>query len=217
MAVLKGWQRVDQSTNPTVPRGVVEGLFDEKLLDRERRQRLSELPHSKQLAEDWAGDTWGHKAPVNLTKRGDIQKALKVPEVMVLQGSKATDNDVFRVYSASGLLVPKGDLGKFASQTEKRQHLTVALQHQNHTQLAQHLQKPVPSWQTNQVASAPALRQDLGGSAPLPTTFGGGGVPEAGQRAPSTGSMGLKLLVGPEITWTMATKAAEVGVAAGGV
>ena len=44
-----------------------------------------------------------------------------------------------------------------------------------------------------------------------------GGVPEAGQRAPSPGSMGLMFLDGPEITWTMVTKAVEVGVAAGGV
>ena len=59
MHVLKGWQRVDQTIKPTVPRGIVEGLLDASLLDKERRQGPSKVPHSKLYAQRWAEETWG--------------------------------------------------------------------------------------------------------------------------------------------------------------
>ena len=45
MAALQGWRRVDQSKEPTVPRGISEGLFEkDELLTEERRVAASEQP-----------------------------------------------------------------------------------------------------------------------------------------------------------------------------
>jgi hypothetical protein len=43
MATLVGWWRVDTSKKPTVPRGLVEGLFDSALLDKEQRAGCTHL------------------------------------------------------------------------------------------------------------------------------------------------------------------------------
>ena len=51
MAALQGWRRVDQSKEPTVPRGISEGLFEkDELLTEERRVAASEQPHSMEAA-----------------------------------------------------------------------------------------------------------------------------------------------------------------------
>ena len=52
MRRLHGWQRVDQSKEPTVPRGIVEGLFDHSFVDEEsRRTGPAQEPHSSLAAE----------------------------------------------------------------------------------------------------------------------------------------------------------------------
>lgn len=174
MHVLRGWRRVDQTIKPTVPRGIVEGLLDASLLDKERRQGPSKVPHSKLSAQRWAEDTWGHAAPVDFSKRGDIQTALKNTAAMVQGQAKTSNADLARVRAATGLLPTRAALDSLAAKLAQRQQLDATLEQQGHAQLQAQLQAPAASWQAEAVAALPVPTQQLGVPGPLPTTFGGG-------------------------------------------
>ena len=120
MHVLKGWQRVDQTIKPTVPREIVKGLLDASLLDKERRQGPSKVPHSNLSAQRWAEDTWGHAAPVDISKRGDIQTALKNTLAMVQGQAKTSNADLARVRAATGLLPTGAALDSLAAKLAQR-------------------------------------------------------------------------------------------------
>jgi hypothetical protein len=192
LRALEGWRRVDQTIEPTVPRGIVVGLLDASLLDKKQRKGPSKVPHSKQSSASWAEETWGHAAPVDLTKRGDIQTVLQEAGAVILAQPKPTNDDISRVRAASGLLPTKGGLSSLASRLADRQNLNAMLKQHGHEALSAQLQAPAPSWQTASEASLPAPVQNLGAPGPLPTAFGGGA-------AAATGSGGVVVGVhGPE-------------------
>lgn len=57
MELLRGWKRVNSSLEPTVPRGIREGLFSEALRECNRKQ--STHPHSMQTTSEWVEGAWG--------------------------------------------------------------------------------------------------------------------------------------------------------------
>jgi len=201
MHVLQGWQRVDQTIKPTVPHGIVKGLLDASLLDKERRQGPSKVPHSKLSAQRWAEDTWGHAAPVDISKRGDIQTALKNTLAMVQGQAKTSSADLVRVRAATGLLPTRAALDSLAAKLAQRQQLDATLEQQGHAQLQAQLQAPAASWQ----ADTPWLdsrcrRSNLGylGRFQKPSA---GAAPAATAGVLSWASLGLTVAGAVTMTW----------------
>ena len=175
MAALQGWRRVDQSKEPTVPRGISEGLFEkDELLTEERRVAASEQPHSMEAAGQWAAGQWGHLAPSDVTKPTHIEAVLQNPHSAVVDGGRATEENVAQVFSQSGILPVPSALAELPNRLERRQHLSAALQQQQHGTLSSQLQRSMLSWQTGVDSSFPTPIQNLGVAAGLPTSIGGG-------------------------------------------
>ena len=175
MAALQGWRRVDQSKEPTVPRGISEGLFEkDELLTEERRVAASEQPHSMEAAGQWAAGQWGHLAPSDVTKPTHIEAVLQNPHSAVVDGGRATEENVAQVFSQSGILPVPSALAELPNRLERRQHLSAALQQQQHGTLSSQLQRSMLSWQTGVDSSFPTPIQNLGVTAGLPTSIGGG-------------------------------------------
>ena len=88
MRRLQGWQRVDQSKEPTVPRGIVEGLFDHSFVDEEsRRTGPAQEPHSSLAAPGWFRGQTGHDVPSALRSRADMQSVLPHAATMHTDGN----------------------------------------------------------------------------------------------------------------------------------
>ena len=175
MAALQGWRRGDQSKEPTVPRGISDGIFEkDELLTEERRVAASEQPHSMEAAGKWAAGKWGHLAPFDVTKPTHIEAVLQNPHSAVVDGGRATEENVAQVFSQSGILPVPSALAELPNRLERRQHLSAALQQQQHGTLSSQLQRSMLSWQTGVDSSFPTPIQNLGVTAGLPTSIGGG-------------------------------------------
>jgi len=217
MAALQGWRRVDQSKEPTVPRGISEGLFEkDELLTEERRVAASEQPHSMEAAGQWAAGQWGHLAPSDVTKPTHIEAVLQNPHSAVVDGGRATEENVAQVFSQSGILPVPSALAELPNRLERRQHLSAALQQQQHGTLSSQLQRSMLSWQTGVDSSFPTPIQNLGVIAGLPTSIGGGStavgdvsVSIHGSDVPEVGGGGGGVAVAPAVTEAAAAAAAR--------
>ena len=158
-----------------MPRGISEGLFEkDELLTEERRVAASEQPHSMEAAGQWAAGQWGHLAPSDVTKPTHIEAVLQNPHSAVVDGGRATEENVAQVFSQSGILPVPSALAELPNRLERRQHLSAALQQQQHGTLSSQLQRSMLSWQTGVDSSFPTPIQNLGVTAGLPTSIGGG-------------------------------------------
>ena len=158
-----------------MPRGISEGLFEkDELLTEERRVAASEQPHSMEAAGQWAAGQWGHLAPSDVTKPTHIEAVLQNPHSAVVDGGRATEENVAQVFSQSGILPVPSALADLPNRLERRQHLSAALQQQQHGTLSSQLQRSMLSWQTGVDSSFPTPIQNLGVTAGLPTSIGGG-------------------------------------------
>ena len=158
-----------------MPRGISEGLFEkDELLTEERRVAASEQPHSMEAAGHWAAGQWGHLAPSDMTKPAHIEAVLQNPHSAVVDGGRATEENVAQVFCQSGILPVPSALAELPNRLERRQHLSAALQQQQHGTLSSQLQRSMLSWQTGVDSSFPTPIQNLGVTAGLPTSIGGG-------------------------------------------
>ena len=158
-----------------MPRGISEGLFEkDELLTEERRVAASEQSHSMEAAGQWAAGQWGHLAPSDVTKPTHIEAVLQNPHSAVVDGGRATEENVAQVFSQSGILPVPSALAELPNRLERRQHLSAALQQQQHGTLSSQLQRSMLSWQTGVDSSFPTPIQNLGVTAGLPTSIGGG-------------------------------------------
>ena len=96
MHVLQGWQRVDQTIKPTVPRGIVEGLLDASLLEKVRRRAVQSAALKAVCAALGRGHLGARcdAASVDFSKRGGIQTALKNTLAMVQGQAKTSNTDL---------------------------------------------------------------------------------------------------------------------------
>jgi len=136
MVLLHGWKRVNSSLEPTVPRGIREGLFSEALLERNCEQ--STKPHSMQTTTEWVEVNWGHSVVSNLTSRSDITKALEHPAALVVENGKAAESDVQRVRDATGLTVTAPAISAFSTAIQSRQLVHSNLTVMNHALFQSH-------------------------------------------------------------------------------
>jgi hypothetical protein len=184
---------------PTVPRGIREGLFSEPLLDKDREH--STKPHSKQTSSEWVEGAWGHSAPSNLTSRRDIINALHDPTAMmtmVVENGKPSESNTLIVRKATNLTVPPPTLSTFTTSLESRLLVHSNLATLNHTALQSQIQvrqlespfseisfvafhatfffpqAPVHSWQETSSATFSTSASDiteLGASGSIPTPY----------------------------------------------
>ena len=92
----------------------------------------SEQPHSMEAAGQWAAGQWGHLAPSDVTKPTHIEAVLQNPHSAVVDGGRATEENVAQVFSQSGILPVPSALAELPNRLERRQHLAAALQQQQH-------------------------------------------------------------------------------------
>jgi len=173
MRLLQGWQRVDQSRPPTVPRGIVEGLFDRSLIDEEsRRTGPAQDPHSSLTASDWFLGQMGHAVPSSFSNRADLQAILQHPDVISTVG---TAGDTGAVHASTGILATPSVIVALPHKLNARQNLNAALHQGNHMQLQSQLSAAAVSWQSSsEFTFGFDTTTDLGESAALPTAMGNG-------------------------------------------
>ena len=166
MRRLQGWQRVDQSKPPTVPRGIVEGLFDHSFVDEESRLTgPAPEPHSSLAAPGWFRSQTGHGVPSALRSRADMQSVLPHAATMHTDGN----GDSRAVFAATGTLSTPSTIAAFPHLLAARGTLNANLQHSGHAQLQSQLSAPVSTWQFSSASTFAAdTRTNLGESAALP-------------------------------------------------
>ena len=158
-----------------MPRGISEGIFEkDELLTEERRVAVSKQPHSMEGAGQWTAGQWGHIAPSDVRDPTHIEAVLQNPHSAVVDGGRATEENVAQVFHQSGVLPIPSALTDLSNRLERRQHLSAALQQQQHGTLSSQLQRSMLSWQTGVDSSFPTPIQNLGVTAGLPTSIGGG-------------------------------------------
>ena len=175
MRLLQGWQRVDQSKSPTVPRGIVEGLFDRSFIDEEScRFGPAPQPHSALVAGDWCQSQFGHAVPSALVSRVDLLAALPHAGAMYTAGRAG---DTRAVLAATGVLTAPGTIAAFPHVLNARMNLNTNLLHGRHAQLQSQLTAPAVSWQASPASIFAAdTTTVLGSPAPLPAAMASGGV-----------------------------------------
>ena len=179
MRLLQGWQRVDQSKLPTVPRGIVEGLFDHSFIDEvSRRFGPAQQPHSALKAGEWCQSQFGHAVPSALNSRVDLLAALPHAGAMC---TAAKAGDTRSVLAATGVLAAPGTIAAFPHVLNARMNLNTNLHHGRHAQLQSQLTAPAVSWQASTASTFAADPTTvLGMSVPLPVAFTSGGVGSIG-------------------------------------
>jgi len=176
MRRLKGWQRVDQSKPPAVPRGIVEGLFDPSFIDQEsRRSSPAKEPHSSLSASEWFQCQTGHPVPSNLRSKEDVLATLQHPDVV------HTGGDTGALHTATGILATSGTIAAPPHVLHARNNLHANLSQGNHAQLQAQLSATAVSWQTSSASTFAAdPTTNLGRSAPLPAAMASGSVSGSG-------------------------------------
>lgn len=175
MRRLQGWQRVDQSKPPTVPRGIVEGLFDHSFIDEESRLTgPAPEPHSSLAATSWFQSQTGHAVPSGLSSRADMQAVLPHADAMHTGG---TVGDSGAVLAATGVLAAPGVITAMPHRLAARRTLNANLRQGNHAQLQSQLSRPAASWQSSSASTFAAdPTTNLGEAAALPAAMASGGV-----------------------------------------
>jgi len=175
MRRLQGWQRVDQSKPPTVPRGIVEGLFDHSFIDEESRLTgPAPEPHSSLAATSWFQSQTGHAVPSGLSSRADMQAVLPHADAMHTGG---TVGDSGAVLAATGVLAAPGVITAMPHRLAARRTLNANLRQGNHAQLQSQLSGPAASWQSSSASTFAAdPTTNLGEAAALPAAMASGGV-----------------------------------------
>ena len=173
MRLLQGWQRVDHSRPPTVPLGIVEGLFDCSLIDEEsRRTGSAQDPHSSLTASDWFLGQMGDAVPSSLSSRADLHAILQHPDVICNVG---TAGDTGAVHAATGILATPSVIAALPHKLNARQNLNATLHQGNHMQLQSQLSVAAVSWQSSSASTFGFdTTTDLGESAALPTAMASG-------------------------------------------
>ena len=115
-----------------------------------------------------SGAVGSHRKPTH------IEAVLQNPHSAVVDGGRATEENVAQVFSQSGILPVPSALAELPNRLERRQHLSAALQQQQHGTLSSQLQRSMLSWQTGVDSSFPTPIQNLGVTAGLLTSIGGG-------------------------------------------
>ena len=142
MRLLQGWRRVDQSRPRTVPRGVIEGMFDSQGGSRQSGALPPPLAvrHSMLPANKWVASTWGHEAPSNLQRRSDLGLVLQQPGALCVAHQPATKQDCLNVSAATGVLPTPGALTKLPLHLEEAHRTRASLNHLGHSLLQARLQ-----------------------------------------------------------------------------